>query len=585
MNKFQKTIVNLIYKSDFIGIKPGLFVQRSKRFTTLFGGLLCILISLTMFVAFLYFSQDFIFYLNPSETKSTVYSQHPKSISLLTNDTFSNLDLNIKINSGNEILSRDYYNLIVESQIDVVCNMDLNSPDDMFKNSYPDITSNENDISLIAKTKSKICSLPLSETINSRINDDYNQRTFIKRHKTTDCSVGTNDFSKLNTKINKNTSICLDMTEIEDLNIFGNEFYSVYKTINFYFQKCIDNCPSDLNEKWNSQISLNIYHKNFIYDLRSYNDPIFFHPDVISGHYIENYESRVKVIMKNTNINTDIGYILEDYREKNVVVKDKTIHSIINQTIKSNNKNLISIQFEASPTVDLIYRKYIKVQRILAELGGLFKTFVIMALILNYFDNRAKYLQHLFNELFSIEDLGKYFQYFDPSLRTKFHKFRDSIILKNTKTETLIRKADPNNYIPSNRINKTETKTSKMQNINQIDRSRGLLLHSNTKHSKTSTARKDILLNVDYNNSSLVSSSKNDKTNTEQRKNEINEIAQMLKKSPIREIRDLNEEIVERINNNDMHQVQIKKDTPKSTTLIQESKTTSNNQNNCKYIF
>lgn len=581
MTKLQKTLVNLIYKSDFIGIKPGLFVQRSKRYTTLLGGLLCILISLTMFVAFLYFSQDFIFLLNPSETKSTVYTKHPKSISLLTNDNFSNLDLNVKVYSGNDILSRDYFNLIVESQIDVVCNLDNNSTDDAFTNSYTDIISNEEDKALILKTKSVICSMPLSETINTKINDDYNQRTLIKRHKTTDCKLETNDFSKLNTKINKNTSICLDISEVEDLSIYGNEFYAVFKTINFYLQKCIYNCPTDLNEKWNNQISLNIYHKNFIYDLRSYNDPIFYHPDVISGNYIDNYESRIKVIMKNTNINTDIGYILEDYKEKNVVVKDKTIHSIINQTIKDSNKNLISIQFEASPTVDLIYRKYIKVQRILAELGGLFKTFVVMALILNYFDNRARYLQHLFNELFSIEDLGKYFQYFDPSLRTKFHKFRDSIILKNTKTETLIRKADPNNYISSNRLNKTETKTSKMQNINQIDRSRGLLLHSNTKHSKNSTNRKDIILNVDFNNSSLSSSSKNEKTNTEQRKNEINEIAEMLKNTPTKEIRNLNDEIIDKINlDNEMHQIHVKKETPKSTALIQESKTTSNNDQN-----
>jgi hypothetical protein len=70
---------------------------------------------------------------------------------------------------------------------------------------------------------------------------------------------------------------------------------------------------------------------------------------------------------------------------------------------------------------------------------------VVIAVILNYFHNRAKYYQTLFNELFNIDDLLKYFQYFDPSIRSNYFKIRNSILIKSAKNEDMIKKLDKNN--------------------------------------------------------------------------------------------------------------------------------------------
>jgi hypothetical protein len=77
-------------------------------------------------------------------------------------------------------------------------------------------------------------------------------------------------------------------------------------------------------------------------------------------------------------------------------------------------------------------------------MGGLAKSMVIMALIINYFHDEAKYYELMIDSLFDVDDLYKYFQYFNPNNKNMFKKYRDSIILRNAKHVDDVKREDRN---------------------------------------------------------------------------------------------------------------------------------------------
>lgn len=547
MEQFKKLTMSLIKQSDYIGIKPGLFINRSRRFSTIFGGLLCIILSLTMLMAFLYFSQDLVYYQYPNETKSTLYSDTPDIIKLSSN--YSNFFIIVLIqNDKGDSLNPNYFRLSFEEIGEANC---LNYQDEITEYMETNL-----ELSSELTTLKDICTSDISDPFsgittneivyNHNINTNFKIKT--RNIQVQMCNSTTVEF--LNDRYSKYdvaNSICISDGEYATL--LGNKYSSIYQKLKISLLSCFETeCPADYQNYLlsNQNFKLTILLNGHIYDTKSYNDATYSYPDIISVSKLSTTTKKELVSLRNVLLKTDIGYILEDFRNEKLLVRQGTKMDIGHfstsdfittfnsfntngitpyYAMKNNlilDKSQVSIEFEVSPFTDVAYRKYIKVQKILAEVGGLFKCFVVMAVILNYFHNRAKYFQTLFRELFNTEDLMKYFQYFEPSLRKNFNRYRDSIVLKSAKYEELIKKQDKFNPNPGSngvdgnpsrnsslRLNKHDQKTNnkkKHNKFHQKSRSRG------TENDKLPKTRVDESNNVSYlnnNNNNNIKDSNN----------------------------------------------------------------------------
>jgi len=166
----------------------------------------------------------------------------------------------------------------------------------------------------------------------------------------------------------------------------------------------------------------------------------------LASYVIEEYKSIISTSffkqadfnLKKIDYYTDKGLIMEDFEITSYSQLTKTSESF-NNVVLSNIENgidlnpLFKLILSSNKIRETYFRKYYKVQNLIAELGGLLKSFATMALILNYFNNYAKYYERMIGELFDVDDLFKYYQYYNSKNKTIFKKYRDSILLRNTK--------------------------------------------------------------------------------------------------------------------------------------------------------
>ena len=198
------------------------------------------------------------------------------------------------------------------------------------------------------------------------------------------------------------------------------------------------------------------------FDVRSFSN--------LANYVIEEYNSKLKTnIIKTADGNlkkieylTDKGIVIEDFERTSYtqLTKISETYQNIDGSTKSYLDPLLTFRFNSDKIEEVYYRKYYKAQNLIAELGGLLKSFFTVALILNYFNNHAKYYEKMIDELFDVDDLYKYYQYYNSKNKTIFKKYRDSILLKNSKNmDNFKRKND--NHEANNHFLKTKINHSK----------------------------------------------------------------------------------------------------------------------------
>lgn len=174
------------------------------------------------------------------------------------------------------------------------------------------------------------------------------------------------------------------------------------------------------------------------FDVRSFNK--------LADYVIEEYKTKLNqnqfktadANLKQIEYFTDKGLILEDFEITSYTQLTKISERFENgfsaeATGKNHLDPLLSFRFNSDKIREVFFRKYYKAQNLIAELGGLLKSFFTVALILNYFNNHAKYYEKMIDDLFDVDDLYKYYQYYNSKNKTIFKKYRDSILLRNTK--------------------------------------------------------------------------------------------------------------------------------------------------------
>jgi hypothetical protein len=412
--------------SDVIGKEPSLMLGKDSRNRTILGGFLCISIFLCALLGLFYFGQEIYYKRNPNIITSNV--PFAKSDSIRIDNKNSAFYFSIRDSSGNPLkFEEGYLNL----------NITLNS----------------------RNMKGGVSSL---NQISKRILTYKN------------CEKNNFIYSDSNSLINPSTREnwkCLNDSDYSSISLAGNQQAYEYSFININVKPCsidVNTCKSPEEiKKAISGAYLVFGYNEYLFDLRksktfadSYlkEEKIFFSSLDKSSQFIE-FE------LKKYHFYTDTGILIQDFQEdtffkyklinKEMIFKENTSNNI-------NDNPYIEINLIPSEEKKNVYRKYYKIQNLIAEIGGLSKSFVLIALVLNYLNDESRYYTILIDNLFDGDDVFKYFQYYHHSNKKLHKKYRDSVILTSSKKiESFIReKQSPHHSLKSKSHNAFNTNSN-----------------------------------------------------------------------------------------------------------------------------
>jgi hypothetical protein len=383
-NHTNSHFINFIESLDFIGTEPKLNFSMKKRNLTIWGGLLCIGIYILMLIGTLYFGQEF-----PNRYKPNIVQKQEINLGdtpiTYGDDSFVILYKFLDIN--NKVIE-------VSNYLDVVVTLKHQSR-------ATSSIDNENDLTPVSYKEESLSTSKCSFT---------------------KFPVYSSNLFKNLKESNWN---CIDNSQIS-----GHMMSNDYQYLQFDVNRCNKpTCASDIDTVLNG-MTIVIKYINYIFDERSYQEVGTKYLDEYVTKLNTNQQRNVRFGLTVQNYMTDTGYVLEDFWLTNhfniETVKETTYYYPYSPT-------LVDVIFSQSKFKKTFYRKYYKVQNLLAEMGGLLKTFVLASLLFNYLHDNAKYYEVMLNELFDADDLYKYFQYYNSNNKQIFKKYRDSILLKNTK--------------------------------------------------------------------------------------------------------------------------------------------------------
>ena len=446
---------------DFIGRQPVFRIDNNSRNKTFIGGFLCLIIYCLFIMSFLYFGQELIFKVKPTVIESTKFLENNDFIYL--NDKQFSIFFGIFYSNGT-VLDIDKF-------------LDIKLTYVYGKN----------------KTEEK----QNIEIINC--NNDY------FKHKKD------NSYKLLNI----NTLKCIKNIE-EGYIIKNNPKFNEYSYINLELVKCSSNNCEDSNkiDSILEKSDLILFYFDTIYDNRKFKNYYSDYINSVSYPIKKNNYLYSLFTLKLTTFYTDVGYIFELFKKHLF----HNIERISNKEFKFSGDFKISIDFRLSFLKNLNYRKYYKIQNLIAELGGLIRGMTLFATLINFFNDRASYYNILINKLFNVEDIIKYFQFNDIFINSNssIKKKRDSVLLHNVKKE----KDEMEKGIFRSVEKKHTEKISNnflMNNINKLkDDSNSLILPNNINSNEYN------LFQAYFNNSNINNNDNNNNNNNNNNGNNNN---------------------------------------------------------------
>jgi hypothetical protein len=182
-----------------------------------------------------------------------------------------------------------------------------------------------------------------------------------------------------------------------------------------------------------ADINVQVYYIDNYLDLNDYSKPnkLFFSTQTtaISSGFLKLNNMRIK----NTYIKTDDGMVIENNNDQEIY----QVESMKNDILVHNTK-LYGLNLENPRVKDQFYRKYVKIQDLIASIGGTIKFLITASILLNSFYSSKQFIFNLSNEYFVENRL-----YITPnneiSAVSKNNFFIDSL-------KTTIKKQVPTNF-------------------------------------------------------------------------------------------------------------------------------------------
>ena len=191
--------------------------------------------------------------------------------------------------------------------------------------------------------------------------------------------------------------ICLKQDQ--NIDIFGTIGSSPFKYLGILINSWVNSTNSNITCKSQSDINaalqnvfLTIQFPDHYFDSNNYTDPGQFYPHQYAFPISSTFYKRIYLYYKNVDFSTDDGIILEKFKTKSFYQIDSTNIDIYPSGGAAFYPNTISeITLTITQLKDIYKRNYYKIQNLAADMGGIYKTFLLIFVFINNLV-QAKYI-------------------------------------------------------------------------------------------------------------------------------------------------------------------------------------------------
>ena len=359
-------MASLLKHIDLYGIHPDLFINKSEKYKSPFGGFLTLLLIGSGIFFFILMGNDMIYSKNPEIISSDVYNSEPSSTAVGKNDYF--FILGLQDSSFTHFYDESIYELVMQQVL---------------------LTSNETDSERIETD------IPFERCTEEHLPEDMKSYFFRAP-----------SGSKLQ------DLLCIKKGQ--DFKIRGNFDSHHFEYVFILIKTCSNSTTKNLTCKSQEEIDQKLqqgffalYSTDYMIDGRNHKNPGI---KIGRDYYIPTTPNMHKTINKfvaSNSVVSDEGWILNDEKTFDYYTYYQDKESFEFSTYKTGEaKTLIDLSIRKASSEKVYTRRYKKVQNVFADMGGFMNIIFLFLYLISSPINSRLYFQDLANKLFNFEKDG-----------------------------------------------------------------------------------------------------------------------------------------------------------------------------------
>lgn len=211
------------------------------------------------------------------------------------------------------------------------------------------------------------------------------------------------------------------------------------------------NCEESIEDIIDSEINISINYINTYIDSSNFKNPVRYYEDAYVFKLNKNFNKKIVMSFYNKEYRSDNGWMLEDNTDYKYISADKFTSEISRFYDEYSSSNtLFEINLESPNFVLKTNRKYMKIQELIAKVGGLVKGFTLCIQIIFMHLFKFNYLMSIFNIIVEHEKGNTDYNFKFTNLK----KPKDEKNYTNTSSVADLKHFNNNNNILLKSINK-----------------------------------------------------------------------------------------------------------------------------------
>jgi hypothetical protein len=341
-------LADLFKKLDFNGIKPTLFIDKQDKFKTPIMGTLNLLFFLIAIASFIYFGRELVEYVKPEVTFAQEYSDIPEPYTI----DFNNYNIMIDIQAPNW---QNYFN-------DSIYKIEAK-----YNSYYSNGTFLQKSLPLV----------PCTETLFGEDNREFYRKTYAENN------------------------WCIDRNKINNITLMGRFNNPLYNFVTFYVNSCknetstVTCAPQEVIDSYLNGGFISFRSIDNLVDSKNFTNPYF---KILTDNFYSfsnRYFKEITLFYKNVDIITDEGIVFESIDQKRFMQLNNIKESL---DLRIPEANFFQLVLRLHTTKEIIYRRYTKIQAIIANVGGILKFFSLIIVIINEIYGKHKYFEYIHNQ-------------------------------------------------------------------------------------------------------------------------------------------------------------------------------------------
>jgi hypothetical protein len=353
--RFKDRIKNFLLNMDIFGVEPKLNMQHSDKHNSTIGGFVSLAFLTTTILGILYFGQELVYKKEPSVIQKTAYDDNLERYNL----TLDKFNFFVGISDG-----KDYFNDPSVYKIDAE-----------LAHYYRNSSDAEYSLTTTA-LKTESCQL---QKHFFNFNDLYANNTLLPNFQ------------------------CLNNDEFTNLYLQSHVGESEYALIRLKVIACANSTASskcqskDLIEQRLRDSYVYINFIDTVFNPKDFNTPQSYINRDITTKSSDKYLKQLSITFSNIDYITDSGILIESLLYNTHLKFDNSNELLY---VRDEQAPYFIVEFKLSNIRYSIFRKYLKIQKFLSEIGGLIKglmSILQMALILF---SKTSYFTYLINDIY-----------------------------------------------------------------------------------------------------------------------------------------------------------------------------------------